>query len=251
MEVKLTSNMFEQGSISTQINGSLLQAKTDSDTAIRSKELIPVMSERTVTLTGNPSGLDVKIVEFNKDQKMIAMNVWKTFGFSWGLSFDTVYIALVMAIPGGQSLTRPFMVDTLSRIELETEWRNITVNEWNGIYGLDSSKTLQEWGFKAGDTLTFSTRIKTNSGKKLSARIQWYKSDSDRYSVYGNIIQNGEGISTVTGVIPAGYSRVDLFIDAHETQATIKDITEEQVKDGILVLGSSIPQNLDRGGYLL
>lgn len=255
MEIQLTSEMFEQGSMSISV-GQKFDARVlrPSNFAITSKELIQVPSCRKISIHAQESGLPIlyQIFQFDKEKKFIGDISWKQLKDSIAtLSTETVYIALKCAINGGQAHLRPWGLDTISLVEPSGDWRNVTVNEWSGGLYEDSSrmhKTLTEWGLKAGDTITLSNRIRTMSGKKLRSRIEWYNSGNDRTSVYGNVIQNGEGVSTVTAIIPSGYSDIRLYIDANLSQPDIKTDTVEQVKDSVFVLGSSVPSNLNRGG---
>lgn len=253
MEIKLTSEMFEQGTLSATAGVSLAQNKLGGDNWVCTKELIPCLSDRKIHISGNPSGLDVRIDEYNKEMKCIKTAGWHTLGWSWDLSFDAAYIAIVMAIPGGQSITRPFMVDTLSRIPYHDDWISIGVDQYRGACSTWTTKSYTDWGIKAGDVVTFQVRIKSTSGKKLCARIEWFNSNDDRISTFPDgvqVIENGEGVSTITQTVPSGYSQMGLWIDANLTVATHTATTQELVKADIFVIGSSIPSNLDRGGVL-
>lgn len=253
MEIKLTSEMFEQGTLSATSGVSLAQNKLGGDNWVCTKELIPCLSDRKIHISGNPSGLDVRIDEYNKEMKCIKTAGWHTLGWSWDLSFDAAYIAIVMAIPGGQSITRPFMVDTLSRIPYHDDWISIGVDRWRGACSTWTTKPYTDWGIKAGDVVTFQVRIKSTSGKKLRARIEWFNSNDDRIPTFpdgAQVIENGEGVSTITQTVPSGYSQMGLWIDANLTVATHTATTQELVKADIFVIGSSIPSNLDRGGVL-
>lgn len=108
------------------------------------------------------------------------------------------------------------------------EWRGVTVPKTaTNLYHIPVS----ELGLKKGETVTLSMDLKTVSGKKLRARIQWYNSEEHRYSnTSTEIVENGEKRLSVTGTVPDGYQYVDIWIDANSTASTHTENTIEYVR---------------------
>ena len=114
----------------------------------------------------------------------------------------------------------------------ETDWIPVSCDRYRAkSAALPGNTLIEDLGLKAGDTITYSLFIKTSSGKKLRARIEWWNSENDRHSIYGeNTIENGEGYSYVSGVIPEGYTHLALYVDANQTQNTITTGSTEYVR---------------------
>lgn len=261
MEIKLTSDMFEQGKLDPDASvGSDYAACKDSSThslhekRVRSKDLIPCGSDRKITFSGDNSHLMIWILEFDKDKKYLGIGKGWNYFTTYTLKFETAYVAFMIARNPKSAYLDVSLLDTLSLIPYHDDWMSIKVDMYRGQCSTWATKPYSDWGIKAGDVVTFQIRIKSTSGKKLRARIEWFNSDNDRVSTYPDtvqIISNGEGISTITHTVPSGYSQMGLWLDANLTVSTHTATTQELVKADIFVIGSSIPQNLDRRGVLV
>lgn len=112
------------------------------------------------------------------------------------------------------------------------EWKSVTCDQYRArIPELLGDISISDYGLRVGDTVTLGFYVKTTSGKKLRARIEFFKSDSDRNSAYGgDYIQNGEGYVYVTTVLKDGYDTIGLWVDANLTMSSNTDTTTEYVK---------------------
>lgn len=262
MEIKLTSDMFEQGNADpdrsigsdygTQMK--LPSSHSNNDRRIRTKELIPCGSERKINFLGDFTNLKIWVFEFDKDKKYLGHSTIGWFYFqtsSYDLLLGTAYVAFVIGKRSSDGLLDPSVMDTLSLIPYHDDWISIGVDRCRGQCSTWATKPYVDWGIKAGDVVTFQIRIKSTSGKKLRARIEWFNSGNDRVSTYPEgvqVIENGEGISTITQTVPSGYSQMGLWLDANLTVSTHTATTQELVKADIFVISSSVPSNLGRGG---
>lgn len=265
MEIKLTSDMFEQGNADpdrsigsdygTQMK--LPSSHSNNDRRIRTKELIPCGSERKINFLGDFTNLKIWVFEFDKDKKYLGHSTIGWFYFqtsSYDLLLGTAYVAFVIGKRSSDGLLDPSVMDTLSLIPYHDDWISIGVDRYRGQCSTWATKPYVDWGIKAGDVVTFQIRIKSTSGKKLRARIEWFNSGNDRVSTYPEgvqVIENGEGISTITQTVPSGYSQMGLWLDANLTVSTHTATTQELVKADIFVISSSVPSNLGRGGVLI
>lgn len=260
MEIKLTSDMFEQGKLDPYASvGSDYAACKDSSThslhekRVRSKDLIPCGSDRKITFSGDNSHLMIWILEFDKDKKYLGIGKGWNYFTTYTLKFETAYVAFMIARNPNSAYLDVSLLDTLSLIPYHDDWMSIKVDMYRGQCSTWATKPYSDWGIKAGDVVTFQIRIKSTSCKKLRARIEWFNSGNDRISIYPEtvqVIENSEGVSTITLTVPSDYSQMGLWLDANLTTQTHTEITTELVKADIFVIGSSIPSNLDRGGVL-
>ena len=119
----------------------------------------------------------------------------------------------------------------------DKSWKEVSVDNHFGSSFRDIKIT--DLGLTAGDNVTYSFRIKTNTGKKIRARLEFYNSNNDRNSVYSDeFAQNEEKDLYVTGTIPKNYNYINLLIDANLTQTTDTTTTIENIKAEKLEKGS-------------
>lgn len=113
-----------------------------------------------------------------------------------------------------------------------TAWKSLTCSTWNGrIPDATSLQKISDYGLEAGDIVTLGFYVRTSSGKKLRARIEFNNSSEDKISVPSEAyIINGEGYVYVTRVIPSGYANMVLMVDANLTANTVQGITTEYTK---------------------
>ena len=103
-------------------------------------------------------------------------------------------------------------------------WYDMTQRTIGQYYDILSNST-SHYGLTTGDTLIYRIKITAPSDRGLIARLQFYNSDSDRYSVTGNTIAAGTtGYSTIKRTITSGdhsYARMDLMVtNANSGSAT-------------------------------
>lgn len=262
MEIKIDSTNFEQGKLEPYASaGSDYETRVKDPSShplhgrrVRSKELISCSSDRKVTFSGNNSRLMIWVLEFDKNKKYLGLGEGWNYFTDHTLKFETAYVAFMIARNPNSALLDVSLLGSLSLIPYHDDWAGIGVDMYRGQLSTWATKPYSDWGIKAGDIVTFQVRIKSTSGKKLRARIEWFNSGNDRVSTYPEsiqVIENGEGVSTVTQTVPAQYSQMGLWLDANLTTATHTDITTELVKADVFVIGSSVPSNLDRGGVLI
>nr|DAN64760.1 MAG TPA: hypothetical protein [Caudoviricetes sp.] len=119
----------------------------------------------------------------------------------------------------------------------ETEWVGVPTTRNTGLV---KNLLVSDLGLNEGETITFSVDVKTESGKKLCARIQWYDSENNRYSdTATDYIENGEGRLAVTSTVPSRYPRCMLYLDANLTSYTHPEETTEYVRRVYLCKGTS------------
>lgn len=113
-----------------------------------------------------------------------------------------------------------------------SEWKAVSCDKYRARIPETSSEiNPSDYGLQVGDTVTLGFYVKTTSGKKLRARIEFFNSSSDRTSVCGeDYVENGEGYVYVTTVLRDGYSKIGLWVDAGLTMNTITSTTTEYVK---------------------
>lgn len=116
-----------------------------------------------------------------------------------------------------------------------TEWKAVSCSKYAGAsVALGTYTDIADLGLSVGDTITYSLYIKTTSGKKIRARISYYDSSStaisSSYATDEYIVQNDEGYSYATGIIPENCKYIILWIDANLTASTITETTTEYIK---------------------
>lgn len=86
------------------------------------------------------------------------------------------------------------------------------------------------FGLEVGETYTVRCRVKTDTGKKLAIRIQFYNSEDDRTSLWSNVyIQNGEGYTYYTSTLTEAqraYNRMDILITTSTSTGITGNTTE-------------------------
>lgn len=110
-----------------------------------------------------------------------------------------------------------------------------TSNEWTSFSLPKTATSIKNsttfYGLNVGDTYTVRCKFRTDSGKKVRMRIQFYNSEQDRISVYGTTtIQNGEGYIYLTSTLTdtqRAYTSMQIWIDANLTASTITTTTTE------------------------
>ena len=118
-----------------------------------------------------------------------------------------------------------------------SEWVGITTSRNSGLVALIPVSKL---GLNEGETITFSADIKTESGKKLRPRIQWYNSEDDRFSDTAiEYVENGEKRIAVTSTVLNGYQTMMLYLDSNLTSYEHPESTTEYVRSVYLCRGTS------------
>ena len=139
--------------------------------------------------------------------------------------YDTVSIAKIYDVVDLQIGGRNLLTDTSS------EYRNLNVTQNAGTITYILYSDLFNKGLQVGDFVTFSVFLKTNSGKKLKARLEHFNSNSDRVTKSSDhYIENGEGLAFITVQLLEGYARLNIQIDANLTASTHTTTTTEQYK---------------------
>ena len=139
--------------------------------------------------------------------------------------YDVVSIAKIYDVVDLEIGGRNFLLNT------STEYRELSTTQSAGVFVVVPYSDLLDKGLRIGDSITLSVYIKTNSGKKLRARLEHFNSEEDRKSVLAsNYIENGEGFTTVTAILEDGYTSIRVMLDANLTSGTVASVTLEQYK---------------------
>lgn len=115
----------------------------------------------------------------------------------------------------------------MMHVEFYDNYTGVSPNLWSGSWYPMTQRLIGQYydllgsdtgmfGLEEGDTLVYRVKITAPSDRGLIARVQFFNSDSDRYSFLGNTIPAGTtGYSTVTRTITAtdrSYYRLDLMV---------------------------------------
>lgn len=118
-------------------------------------------------------------------------------------------------------------------------WKSINVGQY---FSVVASIPVSSLDLKAGDIVTFSMDLKSNSGKKLSPRIVLLKNGTylTIYDTASNIfVQNGEGRLSVSGIMVDGIDTIRLDLDVNKTATTHTSATVEQYRAAYFCKGNS------------
>ena len=123
-------------------------------------------------------------------------------------------------------------------------YTNINISQWNGTVSRWRRKHCSEFGLQAGDTITFSVKIRPINKSKLRARIDFYSESSGEVgkTTYANseiIFKGEEKVSSVTATIPKDKEYITLYI---QNADTVNDttVTSEQYMHDILTKGNKV-----------
>ena len=123
-------------------------------------------------------------------------------------------------------------------------YTNINISQWNGTVSRWGRKHCSEFGLQAGDTITFSVKIRPINKSKLRARIDFYSESSGEVgkTTYANseiIFKGEEKVSSVTATIPKDKEYITLYI---QNADTVNDttVTSEQYMHDILTKGNKV-----------
>lgn len=123
-------------------------------------------------------------------------------------------------------------------------YTNINISQWNGTVSRWRRKHCSEFGLQAGDTITFSVKIRPINKSKLRARIDFYSESSGEVgkTTYVNseiIFKGEEKVSSVTATIPKDKEYITLYI---QNADTVNDttVTSEQYMHDILTKGNKV-----------
>ncbi len=132
-----------------------------------------------------------------------------SYNFDWGYNVNVV---------AGENLAKG----------TSDKWKTVSVG---ANYSEVLSGTYKDFGLSDSEPITYSIQVRSNSGKKLRARIEYYTSEAQRTSdISSEYVENSDGTLIVTGYVRAGYDRLRLCIDVNLTQTTHTGITAEEYK---------------------
>ena len=127
----------------------------------------------------------------------------------------------------------------------KSEYTNISIGKYNGtVAGRWGRIHCSEYGLNAGDTITFSVKIKAINKSKLRARIDFYsEANGDvgktTYTSKELVEKGKEGISSLTVTIPEGKEYITLYVSNVDTVNDITTTTEQYMND-ILTKGNKV-----------
>ena len=106
--------------------------------------------------------------------------------------------------------------------DTSNDWKEVSVNNFYGT--IISSEDF--FGLEVGDEYTLRFKVRTETGKILKARIQFFTDSSNRTSVYGKeTVQNGEGYVTYSGTLTEAqkaYTSMQICVDSNSSPAEAK-----------------------------